>query len=148
MESRKIDLDSRASEAGFRNFMSFAFVHYYGSKKTIKICASIIDVSPSTMRNGLILRCWPIRSPSQAQTHVTRGAPKKKRMVDVWGRIRENTPYIFPWCALHVYYEKYSLTAYEIAPIIKISAPLIYKLLRKYGIKVRKPGGAIHERSS
>ncbi len=144
MKFRKINLDGKASEAGFRNFTSFAFVYYYGKKNPLQTCASMIDISYSTMRKALIEKCWPIR----VQSQVPRGAPKKKRSVDVLGRIKANTSFNSVEEALRVCYEEYSLNAYEISATIKISAPLVYKLLRKHGIKVRKSGGAIDERSS
>jgi len=55
--------------------------------------------------------------------------------------VKEKTPFIFPWCAIYIYYIKYEMTAGEIANVLGISEFSVLKLLKKYGIKRRKKGG-------
>jgi len=132
----QVDEEVKAKEAGFRNFTSFAFICYYDKKLSLKRSGEIINISTTKMRTSLLKRGFPPR----AKGTLPGIAPKKKRRVDVEARVREHTPFVFPWCALYIYYEKYFLTSHEISDLLHISQPLICKLLRKYKIKVRKQG--------
>jgi len=131
----KIDEDQKAKEAGFRNFVSFAFICYYGEKFSQRKCSSIIGISHHKFRNSLIRRGWRTRNKKEA----SRPKPKKRRM-GLWKKVKENTPFIFPWCCIYIYYSKYLLTTYETASIIGISQTSVIKLMKKYKIPRRKQG--------
>lgn len=130
-----IDEEERAAEYGYRNFTSFAFTHYYAERKTLKECGRLLGFSHFKMRTALKSRGWPVRG----QKQVPRGKPKKKRKKDIWGLTKLNTPYIFPWCAIYVYYWKYEMTTNEVGASLGVSGPLIRKLMDKYKIKKRPP---------
>jgi len=129
----RVDEDERAKEHGFRNFISFAFIVYYGRKLSLKKSSSIIGISHHKLRNSLLKRNWKTRNKKQ----VIRPKPKKRRM-GLRDKIRRNTPFIFPWCCLYVYYHKYFLTTYEVASQVGISQSSVVKLLKKYKIPRRK----------
>lgn len=135
-----IDEDELSTEKGFRNFTSFVAINYYQNKLSLKGCAELLGVSPTKIKTSILKRGFNLRS---------RGlrpgvAPKKKRSINFTARVREHTPYLFPWCALYVYYDKFKLTTYEISDIIKVSQPVILRYLRKYKIKVRHSGAKIN----
>jgi len=131
-----IDLDERAKGIGFRNLTSFVAIEYFDHKFPMTKVSKDLKVSAFRMRYEFKKRGWPIRK----QKQVPRGAPKVKRSINVWGLVRENSEFIFPWCAIYVMYHKYLLTTYDIARALKISQPKILKLMRKYGIDRRNQG--------
>jgi|GEM_PF-6054546 len=141
---RYIDEEKKVRKFGFRNFRSFAAICYYKDKKTLVECGKIIGVSSGKMRSSLIERGF-----SPRRKGLLPGiAPIKKRRVDVWQKIRENTIFDSPQQALSIYYEKYLLTTKEIGDILKISPPFVCKLLRKYKIPVRNQGRTRFKRRS
>ena len=131
-----VDEEEKAKEAGFRNFISFAAIFYYGKKFSLKNSGEVIGVSASKMRTSLEKRSFPLRKAGL----IPGTAPKEKRRVDIWAKVRENTKFNSPKEAFRVLYEEYFLTSYEVGDVLKISQPLVCKFLRKYGIKVRKQG--------
>lgn len=132
-----VDEEEAAKECGYRNFLSFAAYEYYAEKNSLYISGKKIGISSTKMKSSLIKRGLRIRT----RGRLPGKSPKKKREVDVWRLTRENTQYIFPWCVLYIYYEKYWLTSYEISSILNMSQPFVLKLLHSYGINVRKQGG-------
>jgi len=132
---KKINEDIKAKDAGFRNFTSFVFVCYFGEKFSQRKCASIIGISHHKFRICLVERGWKTRNKKEA----IRPKPKKRKM-HLWRKVRENTPFIFPWCCIEVYYNKYLLTTYEIADEIGISQTSVIKLMKKYNITRRHQG--------
>ena len=131
-----VDEEKQARKAGFRNFISFACMSYYCKNLSLKDSGKIIGISATKVKSSLIKRGFELRKPGP----LPGTAPLKKRKVDVWAKTREYTPFMFPWCAFYIYYEKYFLTSHEISKIMKISQPLVCKFLRKYNIPVRKQG--------
>ena len=136
---RYIDIESRAKAAGYRNFASFYFACYYNreSKITLVKGAEILGVSESKFRTSAIERNWPIRT----RSGCFRPKPKtKRRRLYLWEKVAMNTPFIFPWCAIHYYYSKCLLTTSEVGKVIGISQSSVMKLMRKYKLKRRKSG--------
>jgi len=131
-----VDEERKAREAGFRNFISFAAISYYCKNLSLRDSGKIIGISATKVKSSLIKRGFELRKPGP----LPGTAPQKKRKVDIWTKTRENTPFMFPWCALYIYYEKYFLTSHEVGKVMKISQPFVCKLLRRYKIKVRKQG--------
>jgi len=131
-----IDIETRAREAGFRNFISFVVNTYYVRKLSLKKSGKIIGVSATKVKTSLKKRGFELRGPGPIPGTV----PKKKRIVDIRAKTRENTSFIFPWCAFYILYEKYFLTTYEVGKVLGISQTLVCKFLRKYKIKIRKQG--------
>ena len=132
----QVDEELKAKEAGFRNFASFVGVCYYSKKLSLSNSGKIIGISKSKMKTSMLKRGFKLRKrgPVPGAFSVVR------RKINIGERVRALTPFLFPWCALYVYYEKYSLTTREIGVLLGISQPLVCKLLKKYKIKARKRG--------
>jgi hypothetical protein len=139
---RTIDEEEKARSIGYRNFLSFVSIHYYTEKKTLKQCGELLGVSETKIKTSLVSRGLSIRK----RGRLPGVAPEKKRSVNIFVKVRQNTPFIFPWCALYIYYEKYLLTTYEVGEILKISQTLVCKLLKKYHIKIRNKGLSCYKR--
>ena len=133
MFNERVNIDTKAKEAGFRNFTSFIFIFYFGKKKSLWVCARIIGVSYHKLRTSVIRRGYPIREKSRV--------PRKTgNRLDLYAKVRYRTEFIFPWCAVHSYYYKRLLTTYEVANVIGISQTSLIKLMGKWKMKRRKQG--------
>jgi len=130
----EIDVDERAREAGYRNFTSFYFSRYMPEDGwTLQKCGKILDVSASKVRTAALGRGWKVKTRSSN--------PKPfKRKLYIWQKVKERTPFIFPWCAIYYYYVICTLTTYEVAKVLGISQASVLKLMNKYGIERRKSG--------
>jgi len=137
MNLRYIEIEDKVKEAGFRNFASFYFTYYYNkdSKTTLKGSARILGVSEYKLRTSVLERNWPIKSRSTCSR-----TKHRKRRLYIWEKVKMNTPFIFPWCAINYYYNRCLLTTYEVGKVIGISQFSVIKLMNKYKMDRRKQG--------
>jgi len=132
---KKLDLDEKAKEAGFRNFISFVFLYYYDQKFSPKSCAKVLGVSLSRFRQEVIDRKWPLRNYKQAPRPIPR-----KRKLYIKEKVAKYTKFSSPKEAVNVLYNEYGLTSYEAADVLHISQSSFLTLLKKFNYKRRKQG--------
>ena len=138
----QVDEEALVKKAGYRNFASFVGIHYYAKKLSLSKCGELIGVSKNKMKTSMLKRGFSLRKRGPLPGTSSGGG----RRINVYRLVRTRTPFIFPWCALHVYYEKYLLTTREIGLCLGVSQPFVCKLLKNYGIKARKRGKPVLER--
>ncbi len=134
---KTIDIEERALKAGYRNFKSYVFIRYFGEENPIPMrqCGGELGVSYSKFKSCLVERGWSPKSRSQC----VRPKPKKRRLY-IWAIVKRRTKFIFPWCAIHIYYWKFEMTTHEIAKALGVSQFYILKLMKRYKIKRRRQG--------
>jgi len=136
----QVDEEAKAKEAGYRNFASFVGLCYYGRKLSLNDCGKLIGISRNKMKTSMVKRGFSIRRRGPVPGSFL---GVKRRKVNFDEIIKAKTSFIFPWCVLHVYYERYFLTTKEIGLCLGVSQTFVCKLLKKYKIHPRKRGKAI-----
>ena len=136
--TKNISIEQKTKDAGFRNFTSFVFICYHGQgiRLSLKKCSQMLGVSSSKFRSSLVKRGWPPVTSKKNPSVML-----KKRKLYIWAIVKEKTSFIFPWCAIYIFYVKYGMTTYEIASILGVSQFYVLKLMDEYGIERRKKGG-------
>ena len=134
MNKSIVDIEERAKEAGYRNFISFVFIKYFtfNAPATLKDCGEELGVSSSKFRKSILEYGW---KPRQGGNHDPVG---RRHTIDIWKKTKQLTSFIFPWCMFYHYYWKIKLTTYEIGSLLSISQSSVQKYMKMYKIKRRK----------
>jgi hypothetical protein len=128
-----IDKDEVSKDSGYRNFISFVFIEYFGENDlTLKECSEILGISSSKFRSFLIDKGY---TPKQGGNPDPIG---RKRSVNIFKIVKEKTKFVFPWCAFYYYYNRIGLTTYELAIFFGISQSLVIKYMKEYEIERNK----------
>jgi len=130
---RYINEEEVAHELGYRNFVSLISILYYKEKRPLIYIQKETGLSKSKIRSEMVKRGFKLRR----RGLLPGVSPDNKRKINIEAIIKNKTDFIFPWCAIYSFYNKNLMTGGEIADLLGISSFVVYKLMKKYGIKVR-----------